>query len=123
MSGAIFRRGRRVTLRLVVSDAAAFAWRTVVVVRSIELAFPVVHDSMVDAVSEYEVIVVDVDVASVNVGAPVYIFAQELELGGTKVRDVEVGPECLNVGHVKDVHLSHVSARTVTLNQLDTGMF
>jgi hypothetical protein len=74
LSGAVCRRGRGVTLRLVVSrlvvsDATAFAWGTIVGVRGIELAFPVVHGLMVDAVSEHEVIFVGDDVACVDGGA------------------------------------------------------
>ena len=84
--------------------------------RSIELAFPVVHGSLIDAVSEYDVIVVDVDVTSVNGGALVCVFAQELELGDTKVCDVEVGIEGLDVGHVVDVHLSHLDEQGCTVN-------
>jgi hypothetical protein len=36
-----------------VSNATAFAWGTVVGVRDIELAFPVVHGRLVDAVFEH----------------------------------------------------------------------
>ena len=103
MSRAILRRGRRVTLRLVVSrfvvsNAAAFARGTIVVVWSIEDAFPVVHGRVVDAVSEHErTIFKGLDVACVNVGAPVCVWTHELELCCAKSGDVEVGPEGLDV--------------------------
>lgn len=113
LSGTVFRRGRGVTLRLVVSrlvvsDATAFAWGTIVGVRGIELTFPVVHGLMVDAVSEHEVVFVGDDVACVDGGALVCVFAQELELGVAKSCGVKVRPKGLDVGHVVNVHLSHV---------------
>ena len=76
---------------------------------SIEDAFPVVHGRVVDAVSEHErTIFKGLDVACVNVGAPVCVWTHELELCCAKSGDVEVGPEGLDVSLVVDVHLSHV---------------
>ena len=65
----------------------------------------------------------DGDLACVDVHPAIpLVFAQELELRGTDIFDVEHGEVSFDVGHVVDVILSHVNKQGATVTRVEASI-